>query len=1015
MGGFFMYIKKSLLVFIILFLSIFTIQIQAEEPTEEPVEEPEVTILAVKQDGFTAADMLNFRTVGSTRRSGNGISIVQNFEGQAGSFFTANRIFMDESENAGFSTYFEMSTSGGNGLGFADGFTFIVSQFTNVLGNTGGSIGYGGIRNSVAILFDSWDNGGQPPLCISLGLEGFQLACSRSVASNGGTYYVWIDYSKISRTIEVRLRRNPGERPLTPVVSYTNIDLTNNIGNEFYTGFTSATGGATQNTYLSRWYFLASFSPNGIDPNGTYGVEVVKPLKPSIEINYYDENKRGWFFTPLQNENDTFAEVSFLYAFNNTTTQSYNPAVFVPDGTKELLVRTRSPGGIVSDPSDILRFNRGLFYMNYPNAINDTRWFPTLGTYELYEPIRKGYDFLGWTKRIAFNENEIIESSQFSNDQVFIGHWELRQFDMNFNTNSDVIIPSINTNIIDGFNLPSDPEKPFHTFLGWYTDETFTKPFDIETFVYDDVTLHAKWQIATYSVSVYYSETPDEKSFEHGTILNKPSEPVLENFFFDGFFTSNAYQTPYVFNQPVVKDEKVYVKWVDSIPVFAFITGVDELPFNLTLASEYKEIIKNLRDQYQNLSTDQLRFLDQSYESKLKLYEAWMVDLIAADLVSGAINDLPWIPEIEDKQAIDDVLAAYDALTENQKSYITEREIHKLLDVAKQNDRLLNSKALDVELDAIPGKLTYDDLEKMDELIAKYNALPELEQALISPMNQSKINLALQLKNESIAVISFVDKVNALETISEEKLSELLMDYDALTKSQKEAVPQIIKNRLMIVSKFHQDNAEARSFETQISNISPNDNEALEDAIKSFKALSKDQVNLLSQTTKNVLLNAGLSLDDPTRLTSFVDKVNALLTIDESMLKELLDEYDALSINQKAEVPDIITNRLMLVSKYYQDIVETKKLETLISRLKRNDQESLDNVLELYNTLSEDQINLLSEDSRKALNDAIERLNRGDGLFAGDNGSYFPWLAVVVTLTFISGSYFFYKLKQIGL
>jgi uncharacterized repeat protein (TIGR02543 family) len=908
-----------------------------------------------------------------------------------------------------------MSTSGGNGLGFADGFTFIVSQFTNVLGNTGGSIGYGGIRNSVAILFDSWDNGGQPPLCISLGLEGFQLACSRSVASNGGTYYVWIDYSKISRTIEVRLRRNPGERPLTPVVSYTNIDLTNNIGNEFYTGFTSATGGATQNTYLSRWYFSASFSPNGIDPNGTYGVEIVKPLKPSIEINYYDESKRGWFFTPLQNENDTFAEVSFLYAFNNTTTQSYNPAVFVPDGTKELLVRTRSPGGIVSDPSDILRFNRGLFYMNYPNAINDTRWFPTIGTYDLYEPIRKGYDFLGWTKKIAFNENEIIESSQFPNDQVFIGHWKLRQFDLNFNTNSDAVIPSINTNINDGFNLPNDPEKPFHTFLGWYTDETFTKPFDIETFNYDDVTLHAKWQIATYSVSVYYSEMPEVNSFEHGMILNKPSEPVLENFFFDGFFTSNAYQTPYVFNQPVVKDEKVYVKWVDSIPVTAFISGVDDLPLNLTLASEYKEIIKNLRDQYQNLSTDQLRFLDQSYESKLKLYEVWMDDLIAADLVSGAINDLPWIPAIEDKQAIDDVLAAYDALTENQKSYITEREIHKLLDVAKQNDRLLNSKALDVELDAIPVKLTYDDLEKMDELIAKYNALPELEQALISPINQSKMNLALQLKNESIAVISFVDKVNALETISEEKLSELLMDYDALTESQKEAVPQIIKNRLMIVSKFHQDNAEARSFETQISNISPNDNEALENAIKSFKALSKDQVNLLSQTTKNVLLNAGLSLDDPTRLTSFVDKVNALLTIDESMLKELLDEYDALSINQKAEVPDIITNRLMLVSKYYQDIVETKKLETLISRLKRNDQESLDNVLELYNTLSEDQINLLSEDSRKALEDAIERLNRGDGVFAGDNGSYFPWLAVVVTLTFISGSYFFYKLKHIGL
>jgi uncharacterized repeat protein (TIGR02543 family) len=1129
MGGFFMYIKKSLLVFIILFLSIFTIQIQAEEPTEDPVEEPEVTILAVKQDGFTDADMLNFRTVGSTRRSGNGISIVQNFEGQAGSFFTANRIFMDDSENAGFSTYFEMSTSGGNGLGFADGFTFIVSQFTNVLGNSGGAIGYGGIKNSVAILFDSWDNGGQPPLCISLGLEGFQLACSRSVASNGGTYYVWIDYSKISKTIEVRLRRNPGERPLTPVVSYTNIDLTNNIGNEFYTGFTSATGGATQNTYLSRWYFLASFSPNGIDPNGTYGVEIVKPLKPSIEINYYDESKRGWFFTPLQNENDTFAEVSFLYAFNNTTTQSYNPAVFVPDGTKELLVRTRSPGGIVSDPSDTLRFNRGLFYMNYPNAINDTRWFPTTGTYDLYEPIRKGYVFLGWTKRIAFNENETIESSQFPSDQVFIGHWELRQFDMNFNTNSDVIIPSINTNFNDGFNLPSDPEKPFHTFLGWYTDETFTKPFDIETFVYDDVTLYAKWEIAKYSVSVYYGEIPDVNSFEHGTILNKPSEPVLENFFFDGFFTSNAYQTPYVFNQPVVKDEKVYVKWVDSIPVFAFITGVDDLPLNLTLASEYKEIIKNLRDQYQNLSTDQLRFLDQSYESKLKLYEAWMDDLIAANIVSVAIGDLPWIPTIEDKELIDAVIESYEALTETQKTYITEQAVHKMFDVKKQNARLISAKALDVELDEIPIKLTYDDLEKMQALIIKYNALPDLERALISPINQSKINLALALKEDSIHVNAFVNKVNALVTIDETKLLELLGDYDLLTENQKAAVPDVIKNRLMLVSKYHQDKAEASLLDTKVSSLNTNDRVAVESAIKSFKALSQDQVNLLSQQTKNTLIQAGLVIDDPLRvktfvekvdaqitidenmleellndydalsqtqknevpdvilnrlmlvskyhqdsaealkldnllqtlnlnnqeaidqvlsmyntlsqdqinllsessknkleaagfklndperLTSFVDKVNALATIDKDMLEELLKEYDQLSESQKSEVPLIITKRLMLASKYHQDMVETAKLEEVLKNLRRNDEEALNLVMELYNTLSEDQINLLSASSRKTLDELIERNNREDGILGGNNGSYFPWLAVVVTLTFISGSYFFYKLKHIGL
>lgn len=1128
MGGVITYIKKTFLVGIILFLSIFSVQLQAEEPTEEPVEEPEVTILAVKQDGFKASDMVNFRTVGSTRHSGNGISIVQNSESTAGSFFTANRIFMDESENAGFSTYFEMSTSGGNGLGFADGFTFIVSQFTNVLGSSGGAIGYGGIRNSVAILFDSWDNGGQPPLCISLGLEGRQLSCTPSGQGNGGTYYIWIDYSKASQKIEVRITRS-SIRPLNATKTYENIDLTNNIGNEFYAGFTSATGGATQNTFLSRWYFSASFSPNGIDPRGVYEVEVIRPLKPTVEVTYYDEDKKGWFFIPTRNENESFAEVGFLYSINNAGSRTYDPSAFVPDGTRELRVFTRSPGGIVSDPSDIIRFNRGLFYMNYPDAINETRSFPATGSYELYEPLRKGYDFLGWTKKIAFNENEVIETSQFPVDQVFIGHWELRQFEINFQTFSDTVIPSINTNINDGFELPNNPSKPFHTFLGWYTDEELKQPFDIETFNYDDVTLYAKWDVATYVVSTYYSDTADTVIFEHGSIISKPNDPERINFFFDGFYTSTSYTTTYTFNQQVTKDENIYVKWVDAIPVLRFMSGIDDLPKDLMLTDAHKEMLKDLREQHEILSSDQLRFLDPEFEAKLALYETWMEDLIAANIVSVAIGDLPWIPTIEDKELIDSVIESYEALTETQKTYITEQAVHKMFDVKKQNARLISAKALDVELDEIPIKLTYDDLEKMQALIIKYNALPDLERALISPINQSKINLALALQEDSIHVNAFVNKVNALVTIDETKLLELLGDYDLLTENQKAAVPDVIKNRLMLVSKYHQDKAEANLLDTKVSILNTNDLVAVESAIKSFKALSQDQVNLLSQQTKNTLIQAGLVVDDPLRvktfvekvdaqitidenmleellndydalsqtqknevpdvilnrlmlvskyhqdraealkldnllqalnlnnqeaidqvlsmyntlsqdqinllsessknkleaagfklndperLTSFVDKVNALATIDKDMLEELLKEYDQLSESQKSEVPLIITKRLMLASKYHQDMVETAKLEEVLKNLRRNDEEALNLVMELYNTLSEDQINLLSASSRKTLDEVIERNNREDGIFGGNNGSYFPWLAVVVTLTFISGSYFFYKLKHIGL
>lgn len=90
MVGFFTYVKKSILVFLILFSSIFTLQLQAEDPTNEP----EVTVLAVKQDGFTASDMSKYRLVGTAGRSGSGVGIVWNGAYQAGSIFTASKIFM---------------------------------------------------------------------------------------------------------------------------------------------------------------------------------------------------------------------------------------------------------------------------------------------------------------------------------------------------------------------------------------------------------------------------------------------------------------------------------------------------------------------------------------------------------------------------------------------------------------------------------------------------------------------------------------------------------------------------------------------------------------------------------------------------------------------------------------------------------------------------------------------------------------------------------------------------------
>ncbi len=53
---------------------------------------------------------------------------------------------------------------------------------------------------------------------------------------------------------------------------------------------------------------------------------------------------------------------------------------------------------------------------------------------------------------------------------------------------------------------PTAPVKEGYTFAGWYYDADLENPVDFETDTMpaEDLTLHAKWQINTYSVELDY-------------------------------------------------------------------------------------------------------------------------------------------------------------------------------------------------------------------------------------------------------------------------------------------------------------------------------------------------------------------------------------------------------------------------------------------------------------------------------------------------------------------------------
>ncbi|PZO21115.1 MAG: hypothetical protein DCF25_05570 [Leptolyngbya foveolarum] len=179
---------------------------------------------------------------------------------QAGSAFLNQALAIDTDTD--FSTQFQFELSGGDGANGADGFTFMLnSSGPNALGAAGSKLGFGGISQSLAIEFDTYNwkevNGNHVALLtngntakhLSLGTPGFDL-------NGSGLLTAWIDYSGQSDRLSVYVS-NTETRPTTALFEHT-IDVTSVLGESVYVGFSGGTGGLTNNQDIYNWEFSST-------------------------------------------------------------------------------------------------------------------------------------------------------------------------------------------------------------------------------------------------------------------------------------------------------------------------------------------------------------------------------------------------------------------------------------------------------------------------------------------------------------------------------------------------------------------------------------------------------------------------------------------------------------------------------------------------------------------------------------------------------------------------------------
>jgi uncharacterized repeat protein (TIGR02543 family) len=853
----------------------------------------ETVVLAVNEAvGFQSATnySTNYRSVGSTFfNNSNKFVYLSNGAGYtAGSFFTKNKVFLTNSTSAGFSTFFEMTVYGAGG-GYADGFTFIVSRDINVLGSAGGAIGYGGINNSIAVLFDNYNNGGQPPLCLSLGVNGGQGNCQYS-GFYSGNLKIWIDYSRNTNggLLEVRMHnRTDFNRPANPVRTWENISF-NQIGNEFYTGFTAATGGEAQVAFLRSWYFSASYLPLGIDPTdaANFVTDNVPPGNPAIEPYLINGE---WFFKP-EAASLTEQGLSFLYTQGNnqqyTFYNAFTSRATFASSDQTLYLYALDDAGNRSPGAGTYSYFRANYILNYPGAISVTRFypgyqakFPITESIDLLIPERPGYRFLGWALN-PIQTTGLIFNYQFLSNANFFARWEFNPYTVNFNVNGGTAIEPINTDINRGFTLPEPPTKANHSFVGWYLDADFNEPLNLNEFPHTTLTLFAKWDINTHVLTIENQIEQSQQTFtyDYGTTINTASlaPSPRDGFVFVGFYQDAALTQLLPMNVVLVGDRTIYEKWIDIRPVAAFHQAVVTIKEPLTTAVANQEALATARAAYTALTNEQVAYVDETVLAKLATLEKTMADLLAVEAAVLVVDQLDRIMTLDGQSALQQAIQTYANLTPDQQALFPSDRLHHLDDLAAQYSDLSEANAVEVLVWEIPTTLNVQAIDAIEAAVAAFDALLPTEVAMMDPAVVSKLNEAKGQLNQLRTCQTFIELVQAIGpevTFSDtDAIDAAFAFYQGMNDEALVYLDYQYYQFLLTYSKQHQDMTLAMPVNAMLealpSEIKLTDESQVNQALAAFESLSEDQQQYIDEELVSALRSA---LNEIERLKSIDD------------------------------------------------------------------------------------------------------------------------------------------------
>jgi hypothetical protein len=193
-----------------------------------------------------------------------------------------------------FSTQFQFRFTDPGGIDPADGITFVLAASPTGLGTAGGGMGYGGVLNSVAVEFNTYNNAAGLPNDassnhVSIDTDGVLTdvdltnvygngSCGFTTGSpaqnpnmvpgcmsNGDLWTAKIGYNGVALSVSLL---DPAEGSTFNAITDYPIDISSFLGtNNAFVGFTAGTGSGFENHDIVNWEFANTATLPTPEPN----------------------------------------------------------------------------------------------------------------------------------------------------------------------------------------------------------------------------------------------------------------------------------------------------------------------------------------------------------------------------------------------------------------------------------------------------------------------------------------------------------------------------------------------------------------------------------------------------------------------------------------------------------------------------------------------------------------------------------------------------------------------------